>query len=119
MKEIIPIFSSIFVHGDAEHELSGFVSKRLASRSQNKPFLLFQKNLPILETYRVLIVGDYSNTGIAIQIVKDYLIDTYKLNPENIKTACIAFRMIERSDNPDYYCFEVNHDIFFPWGKNN
>jgi len=118
LKENVPIFVGLLFHSqDTKPGRKGFSATYLVSRRIRKAHISFQDLLPIESTDKLLIIRDYSSSGVCFDTVIKHFMDTYRLNPENVKTSCIAFKSGGRYDNPDYYCLEVDHDMWFPWGK--
>ena len=80
-------------------------------------YILVHKNLPIKESDKILIVRDHSNSGICFNNIINFFKTEYKLNSNNIKTACIAYSENFRFNKPNYSCL-LTSKIYFPWGEN-
>jgi len=107
----IPISVGLSIRGKVTRE--GFDVKKLADWG----CILFQKDLPINNSDKILIVKAHFGSGASVSTVIDYFCDKFNVKESNIRTACIAYPNDTRYKLPNYFCL-IASDIWFPWGKN-
>ena len=110
----IPIFVGMSVPGLRKIAREGFDVERIADWGH----ILIQKDLPINDSDKILIVRAHFGSGVGIRPVIDYFKDKFKIKEDNIKTACIAYPKDIPHNPPNYFCLITTGDIWFPWGKN-
>jgi len=70
-----------------------------------------RQNVGDLSSKRVLVVDDFSRSGLTLDIVKKLLLDK---GAEEVRTAVVVLREDARAV-PDYYGLKFNGCVIFPW----
>ena len=81
-------------------------------------YVYISNNLPLSSTCKILVVTDYSGSGVYLNSVVEYFSNKYNIQRANIKTASLAYMKTHRRfPAPDFYGRSCDGDIWFPWGK--